>query len=370
MRNHSHFPVCLPLVAFLNAGCGDTGLSVEDLNKGFATQTATATTAAAPSTAAPSPTMTTVETPPTASTTGAEPVPSVVTPMGSVSSDPFATAEATATTAPPVTTETMPSATAPEPSASAIASETAPSASAEPEPPVVTAYSPRTGSFKMLIYKETPGHTHDSIPAGVKMLQDIGTEQGFETVVAEDNRDITLEGLSQYEIVFFMNSTGDIFTDTQQKAYEDWMTTKNGAFGGAHSATDTEQGWAFYSEVTGQYYNGHGGTNDPGTIQWKAGTENLLMVKGLPSPWARSEEWYQFNSAASWSSKAGFTILSTVDPGTGSRPVSYIREYGNFRSFYTSMGHLPSTFQDANVKKHIAAGIMWAVRREAEYVAP
>jgi type 1 glutamine amidotransferase len=38
---------------------------------------------------------------------------------------------------------------------------------------------------------------------------------------------------------------------------------------------------------------------------------------------------------------------------------------GNFRSFYTSLGHQASTFQDADVRKHVAAGIMWAVRREA-----
>jgi type 1 glutamine amidotransferase len=45
--------------------------------------------------------------------------------------------------------------------------------------------------------------------------------------------------------------------------------------------------------------------------------------------------------------------------------VSYVREWGNFRAFYTSLGHDSATFQDDNVKQHIAAGIIWAVRREA-----
>jgi type 1 glutamine amidotransferase len=221
----------------------------------------------------------------------------------------------------------------------------------------------------MLIYPIPKVYQHESIPEGVKMLQAIGVEQGFETVVATDNSEITLEGLSQYEIVFFMNSTGDIFDPTQQQAYEDWMTTKNGAFGGTHSATDTENGWVFYSEVTGQYFDGHDDCCASVQLQWQPGTENLVMVKGLPSPWTRSDEWYRFNRAGAWSTKAGFTILSTVTTGGGgTRPVSFIREYGNFRSFYTSMGHAPSTFQDAEVKKHIARGIMWAVRREAEIV--
>jgi type 1 glutamine amidotransferase len=84
----------------------------------------------------------------------------------------------------------------------------------------------------------------------------------------------------------------------------------------------------------------------------------------LPNPWLRSEEWYNFNRSAQWSTKTGFTILSRVTVNNVSRPVSYVREFGNWRSFYTSLGHQGSTFQDADVKKHVAAGIMWAVRRD------
>jgi type 1 glutamine amidotransferase len=57
-------------------------------------------------------------------------------------------------------------------------------------------------------------------------------------------------------------------------------------------------------------------------------------------------------------------VLVTASTG-GTRPVSYIREWGNFRSFYTSIGHESDAFEDADVKRHVAAGIMWAVRREA-----
>jgi uncharacterized protein len=258
-----------------------------------------------------------------------------------------------------------PEPSAPEPSATEVPTPTPSASEMPPEPVDEGPYAPRTGSFKMLIYTLTKAFRHDSITQGVAMLQEIGQEQGFETVVATDNSDITLEGLSQYEIVFFMNPTGDIFNSTEQQAYEDWMTTKNGAFGGTHSATDTENGWAFYSEVTGQYYDLHDNCCGEAQIQWQAGALNHPAVQGLPNPWTRSEEWYKFNSAASWSTKAGFTILSTVTTASGTHPVSYVREYGNFRSFYTSLGHQGTTFEDANVKKHITAGILWAVRREA-----
>lgn len=226
-------------------------------------------------------------------------------------------------------------------------------------------FAARMGSFKMLVYSITKAFKHDSIGAGQAMLQDIAKTQGFEIKVATDNSEITATGLANYEMVFFMNCTGDIFNDTEQKAYETWITTKNGAYAGTHSATDTESGWSFYKELTGQYYDLHDNVI-AGTIQWQQNALDFIAVKGLPSPWQRNEEWYKFNSYQTWSAKAGFKVLSMVTTsGGGTRPVSYIREFGNYRAFYTSLGHESSAFQDANVKKHVAAGIMWAVRREA-----
>ena len=92
-------------------------------------------------------------------------------------------------------------------------------------------YAPRSGSFKMLVYSATKGFRHDSaIVAGKPLLQQIGQEQGFEVVLTETNELITPEGLAAFEIVFFLNSTGDIFNDVEQKTYEDWMTLHDGAF--------------------------------------------------------------------------------------------------------------------------------------------
>ncbi len=224
-------------------------------------------------------------------------------------------------------------------------------------------YAPRTGTFKMLIYSKTAAFRHDSIANGIAMLQTIATEQGFTTKATETNEDITPDGLKQYEIVFFMNSTGDIFNATEQKTFEDWMTTQNGAMAGTHSATDTENGWAFYSEVTGQYYDGHGNANTSDTIKFEDSQANFPAVKGIPNPWQRNEEWYKFNKYQQWSVKPGFIVLGRKSADT--QPITWAREWGNFRSFYSAIGHDKSVFTDPVVKKHITGGIMWAVRREA-----
>jgi type 1 glutamine amidotransferase len=230
-------------------------------------------------------------------------------------------------------------------------------------------YAPRTGSFKMLVYSKTGGYRHtDSINKGKVMLQQIATEQGFEVVMSETNEDIKFnpaaptEGLGKYEIVFFMNSTGDIFNDAEQKAYEDWMTSeKGGAFAGVHSATDTEKGWAFYSDVTGQYYNGHGAVV-PDTIVFEPAMVNHPALKGIQTPWQRNEEWYKFDNFQQWSAQEGFQILGrkTAD----GQPIMWTRQYANFRAFYTAIGHEGVVFEDPQVKKHLTGGLMWAVRRD------
>jgi type 1 glutamine amidotransferase len=229
-------------------------------------------------------------------------------------------------------------------------------------------YAPRTGSFKMLVYSRVTGtaYRHPSIAAGERMLQNIAKKQGFEITVAANEDEINPTGLAKYEIVFFLNSTGELFnTGNQRKDYEAWIRN-NGAFAGMHGATDSGQSWQFYKEITGQYYDMHDPCCANAQIQWTANGQSHPAGKGLPNPWSRSEEWYRFNRYTDWSTKTGFTVLSTVQTAAGgTRPVSFVREWGNFRAFYTSLGHEDGPYSDADVIKHVTQGIMWAVRREA-----
>jgi type 1 glutamine amidotransferase len=231
-------------------------------------------------------------------------------------------------------------------------------------------YDPRTGSFKVLAYSNTEqGFTHtQAINAGKPMLMAMGTKQGFEVTFTSNPSDINAQNLAQYELVFGLNPTGIGLTQLNPSGkadFEEWMTTKNGAFAGVHSSTDHEAQWSFWWEVVGQNYNGHDVCCSQQNIQWEASASTFIAVAGLPSPWPRAEEWYLFNTWEQWSAKPGFKILSKVTTNGRTRPVSYIREWGNFRSFYTSLGHEQGPYSDANFIKHVAAGLMWAARREA-----
>jgi type 1 glutamine amidotransferase len=236
-------------------------------------------------------------------------------------------------------------------------------------------YAPRTGSFKVLAYFNTQGgFTHtQAINSGRTMLMAMATKQGFEVTFSDNPADLSAANLEQYELLFGLNPTGTSLESraNERAAVEEWMTMKNGAFAGVHSSTDFMPNWAFWKEVTGQYYDLHDTCCTQQNIQWEPTAANHpAFAAGLPSPWQRSEEWYKFKSWTTWSVKPGFQVLSKVTTNTdgGTRPVSYVREWSNFRSFYTSLGHEGATYQDANFIKHVAAGLMWAVRREALFI--
>lgn len=229
-------------------------------------------------------------------------------------------------------------------------------------------YAPRTGPFKVLAYSKTGGFPHtEAINAGKTMLMAMGTKQGFTVDFSDNPADVNAANLAQYEVFFGLNPTGDNLSQSQKADFEEWMTTKNGGFAGVHSSTDHEAQWSFWHEVTGQYYQRHDtGTFTTQNIQWQPGVQDYVFVNGLPSPWQRAEEWYHFDSYTTWSQKPGFKILNLVTTQQGgTRPVSFIREWGNFRSFYTSLGHNGSNYSEATFVRHVGAGIMWAARREA-----
>jgi type 1 glutamine amidotransferase len=232
--------------------------------------------------------------------------------------------------------------------------------------PPTDPYAPRTGPFKVLVYSKTGGFPHnDAIAAGKTMLTAMGTKQGFEVVFTGNPADVNAQNLAQFEVFFGLNPTGNNLSVAQKAEFEAWMTMKNGAFAGVHSSTDHENGWAFWADVTGQNFDNHDTCCTQQNIQWDPGATGFVAVAGLPSPWTRSEEWYKFNAAASWSNKPGFKILSRVTTNNNTRPVSFVREWSNFRSFYTSLGHQAATYSDALFIRHVAAGLMWAARREA-----
>jgi type 1 glutamine amidotransferase len=229
-------------------------------------------------------------------------------------------------------------------------------------PPAPDPYSPRSGPFKVLVYSKTQGYRHQAIATGVSFFQSLGVEKGFTVVATETNENFTSAGLADFEVVVFMSTSGDVLTDAEQTAFQNWMTTKNGAWIGVHSAADTEMSWAWYHELNGQQFFMHTPAGTTDSVAFDARYATHPAVQGLPNPWTLKEEWYKFSGYPSWQDKPGFQILGRAS--SDNQPIIWSRQIDNYRSFYFGLGHDPATFSNANAKKLLTGAIFWAARRD------
>ena len=66
---------------------------------------------------------------------------------------------------------------------------------------------------KMLVISKTAGYRHTSIETGLKSVSDLARSLHFEVVATEDCS-LILE--DNYDVVVFLNTTGDILNDAEQ----------------------------------------------------------------------------------------------------------------------------------------------------------
>src|SRR3954453_23080165 len=74
--------------------------------------------------------------------------------------------------------------------------------------------------FKVLIVTTTRGWHHESLHAGVLAIQELGRKNFFDAVLWKDPKGFTDRFLEQFQVVIFLNTTGDIFDSVQQKVME------------------------------------------------------------------------------------------------------------------------------------------------------
>lgn len=219
--------------------------------------------------------------------------------------------------------------------------------------------SSATPTFSILVFSKTAGFRHDSIPAGITAVRQLGTTRGFSVDVSEDAVAFTDEALARYKAVIFLSTTGDVLNSAQEAAFERFIR-RGGGFVGVHSAADTEYDWPFYGALVGAYFAGHPDIQDA-TIQIE--DPSHPAVASLPRPWIRRDEWYNFRR----NPRGGVDVLATLDERTYTggtmgpdHPIVWSHTYEGGRSFYTALGHTQESFSETTFVDHLGRAILWA----------
>ncbi|MBB4657539.1 ThuA domain-containing protein [Parvularcula dongshanensis] len=217
----------------------------------------------------------------------------------------------------------------------------------------------------VLVFSKTAGFRHDSIEVGQQMLRELGEENGFEVVTTEDAGVFTDRGIEGFDAVVFLNTTGDILNDAQQRVFERFIQS-GGGFVGIHAASDTEWGgtWPWYVGMIGGTFEAH--PMNPSNVQnarFFKGENAGEAGKSLPESFEYVDEWYDFNNLDETTTPILFIDRDSYIGATaeGMERIAWAHEYDGGRVFYTNFGHKNETFSDDLFRNHVIDGLSWAV---------
>lgn len=213
--------------------------------------------------------------------------------------------------------------------------------------------------YQVLVFTRTAGFRHESIPAGVQALRDLGPEHGFTVVATEDAEVFSRDGLGRFRVVVFLSTTGNVLSPRQQEAFESYIRG-GGGFVGVHSAADTEPDWPFFTNLVGAAFLGHPAVQ-PATIRVQ--DRSHPATAHLDEIWSRTDEWYNFRARP----RPSVRILLSLDESSytggtmgADHPHAWYQEYEGGRSFYTAGGHTVEAFAEPAFRAHLLGAIRYA----------
>ena len=171
------------------------------------------------------------------------------------------------------------------------------------------------------------------------------------------------ESLAQFDGVVFVSTTGEL-PIPDLGAFLKWIQDGH-AFIGIHAASDTLKSSDAYVEMIGGHFAGH-----PWTAKGEHGFVNHdsthPVVKMFPERFRWKDEIYQYGPRYK---PENVRVLLSIDMAASTPknpwhvPVSWVRDYGRGRVFYTNLGHNDETWSDDAFQKHLTEGTAWALGR-------
>lgn len=225
----------------------------------------------------------------------------------------------------------------------------------------------------VLVYSQTAGYKHASIPYGEKAFEIMGKKTGAFTVdISSDPSVFTKENLNKYDAIIMNNTTGELFTThSARMALLDFVKDGKG-LAGIHAATDVFYDFVPYGQMIGGYFASHPWTANSEPVTLKIDEPDHPVAKPFKGqPFSVQDEIYQFKEQPY--SRALNRVLTSLDttktkmdiPGVNRRDndfaVSWVKPYGKGRVFYCSLGHNKHIYWDTTILEHYLAGIQLAM---------
>ncbi|UVS78824.1 ThuA domain-containing protein [Actinokineospora sp. UTMC 2448] len=215
--------------------------------------------------------------------------------------------------------------------------------------------------FTVLVFSKTAGFRHDSIPAGISTIQQLGQQNNFTVETTEDAAQFTDTNLARFDAVVWLSTTGDVLNTSQQAAFERYIRA-GGGYAGVHAASDTEYDWPWYGDLVGSYFASHPA---PQQATIDVHDRQHASTAHLPAQWSRFDEWYNYRD----NPRGRVHVLATLNESTYSggtmgadHPIAWCHGFDGGRSWYTGGGHTRESFAEPLFRDHLLGGIRYAAQ--------
>ncbi|HET9949086.1 MAG TPA: ThuA domain-containing protein [Longimicrobiales bacterium] len=261
---------------------------------------------------------------------------------------------------------------------------------------------------RLLVLTHAGLYRHASLDEAEAALAAWGPEAGFEVTSLEgwrQDRDeldlsaITAEYLARFDGVLMMTNGNLPMDEVQKRALVDFVRN-GGGFVGVHNAALTFYDYPEFGEMLGGYFRRTVGQNR--LVVLRVEDTEHPATRMLGESWPLVDEFYEYGTAP-WSPDrpeenvdvlfgnripVGFSrdrvhVLLSIDTERtdleglgevrrgGDYPQSWVREFGEGRSFYTSIGHRDDIWtHDPVFRAHLVGGIRWALGLEEDDATP
>jgi len=241
---------------------------------------------------------------------------------------------------------------------------------------------------RLLVVTATKGFRHSSIPTAEKILGALGAQSGVYTVDyvrggpnGKDDTDVkellAPESLRKYDGVIFANTTGELAIPDKE-FFLNWIKSGK-AFVGMHSCSDTYHQYPPFIEMLGGEFRTH---HEQVKVSCLNQSHQHPANKHLGPTFEVFDEIYLFKNFERAKVHGLLTLDRHPNRGyPGDFPISWCKEYGQGRIFYTALGHREDVWdaewvdnrgRRANApevsqafQQHILGGIRWALGLEA-----
>ncbi|GIH16947.1 ThuA domain-containing protein [Rugosimonospora africana] len=212
---------------------------------------------------------------------------------------------------------------------------------------------------RLLIFSATTGYRHESIPAGVVAMRELGEADGFAVDATEDAAVFTPDNLARYAAMVFMNSSGTLFDDAGRSALRGYVAD-GGGYLGVHLAAGTEYDWPYYGGLVGAYFDKHPEVQPAG---FDVENRSHPATAHLPRRWERVDELYNYRS----NPRSDAHVLITLDESSYSggtmgedHPITWCHRYEGGRAFYTGAGHTVESYVEPAFRAVLLGGLRYA----------